>query len=95
MNRMLLVSAALAAVVAAAPLIPNTTKNILYGLAGIYPIFCKASMIKFLWVSEEKNALGFDKKSSFSVAFKLSKLSKTLFAVWPLDHCHNRSEEFT
>lgn len=29
-------------------LIPNTTKNLPYGIAGIMPIFCRASTIKFL-----------------------------------------------
>ena len=28
-------------------IIPNTTKNLLYDTAGIMPIFCRASMIKF------------------------------------------------
>ena len=51
-------------------LIPNTTKNLLYETAGTMPIFCRASTIKFLWVSEAKNAFGLDKKSAFTVAFR-------------------------
>lgn len=51
--------------------------------------------MKFLCVNEAKNAFGLDKKSSFNVAFKLSKSEKTWFAISPFDHCHNRSEELT